>query len=114
MPSSLVNVRSSANATIQLAVEVSEGAKLYVNEKLTKSTGPTRQFLSSNLERGKKYQFSVRAEAMGLDGKMISETQQVSMAAGESNTMKFALLDHKTKLVATTPRSSDYSAALSP
>lgn len=114
LPISHVGVRPDANTTIQLAVKLREGAKLYVNDKLTKSTGANRQFFSSNLERGKTYQFNVRAEVMGADGQMISETQQVSMAAGESNTIKFALLDRKSQLVATTRSASDYSAALSP
>jgi hypothetical protein len=49
---------------------------------------------------------------MGSEGKMISETQHVSMAAGESNTMKFALLDRKTQLVATTPSSTDLAGKI--
>jgi uncharacterized protein (TIGR03000 family) len=114
MPTSLVGMRSEASTTIRLAVEVREGVKLYINEKLTNSTGANRRFVSSNLERGKNYQFILRAEVMGSDGKMISETQQVSMAAGQSHTMKFALLDRQSKLLATTQPSGDSSAVLTP
>ena len=114
LPSSIFAVGSDADTTIQIVVEVREGATVYVNDKLTKSTGTTRQFLSSDLQRGKSYKFRVRAELMGADGNLISETQQVSMATGESHTMKFVLVDRKSQYVATARRAGDTSTFLSP
>jgi uncharacterized protein (TIGR03000 family) len=80
---------AAVDASIQLAVEVPSGAKLFVNDRATTSSGATRQFVSRDLERGRKYEFRVRAEVIDKNGKLISETQQFSMAAGEVKTLKF-------------------------
>jgi len=92
---------ATKNSSIQLAVEVPTGAKLFVNEKATKSTGETRQFVSRNLERGRAYEFSVRAEVMDENGKLISETKQVSIQAGESETLHFKFINRSQSLLET-------------
>ena len=92
---------SIKDSSIQLAVKVPSGAKLFVNEKETKSTGATRQFVSRNLERGRAYEFSVRAEVMDENGKLISETKQVSIQAGESEILHFKFMDLSKSLVKT-------------
>jgi len=84
-------VASSAvsDSTIQLAVTVPNGAKLFVNEQATISTGATRLFVSRNLQREKKYEFRVRAEIMDKNGTLITEMQQVSVKPGESESLQF-------------------------
>lgn len=102
-PSSLIaGTQSATTASIRLTIEVGADAKIYVNEKLTQSRGSTRHFVSRDLERGKDYQFKVRAEVTGSDGKLISESQQVTMLAGENKTMRFASRDSQLKLAAAT------------
>ena len=83
-PRSKAVLREAKEASIQLIVEVPTGAKLYVNEQATTSTGATRQFVSRDLERGRNYEFRVRAELMEKNGKLISETKQVLAQAGDS------------------------------
>jgi len=102
LPSSIADMQSATNASIRLTIEVGADAKIYVNEKLTQSTGSTRLFVSRDLKPGKDYQFKVRAEVNGSDGKLISESQQVTMIAGENKTMRFSLPESQLKLAAAT------------
>ena len=107
--SSIALMQSATNESIRLTIEVGADAKIYVNEKLTQSTGSTRHFVSRGLERGKDYPFKVRAEVTGSDGKLISELQQVTMLAGENKTMRFASRDSQLKLAAATHHRSKNS-----
>jgi len=91
---------AAKDSSIRLAIEVPAAASLFVNEKATTSTGATRQFVSRNLERGRTYEFSVRAEVMDKNGKLISETQQVSIQAGESESLQFKFVNRSQSLVA--------------
>ncbi|MCY3012649.1 MAG: TIGR03000 domain-containing protein [Planctomycetota bacterium] len=84
---------------IQLTVEVPNDAKVFVNDRPTTSLGATREFTSRNLEQGKQYDFRVRAEMMNKDGKWVSETQQTSMRAGESEALRFTFPDEPQLLV---------------
>jgi len=84
---------------IQLTVEVPNDAKVFVNDRPTTSLGVTREFTSRNLEQGKQYDFRVRAEMMNKDGKWVSETQQTSMRAGESEALRFTFPDEPQLLV---------------
>ena len=102
-------MQSAANESIQLTVEVGADAKIYVNGKLTKSLSRTRYFVSRDLKPGKDYQFNVRAEVNGSDGKLISESLQVTMIAGENKTIRFSLLDSQLKLAAATHHRSKNS-----
>ncbi len=71
-----------------LRVNVPADAKVYVNGKLTNSTGTERQFVSYGLEAGKSYNYDVRVE-FTVDGREVSESKQVSMAAGSDELVAF-------------------------
>jgi uncharacterized protein (TIGR03000 family) len=95
---------ASMDSKIHLTVEVPTGANLFVNEQPTTNTGATREFVSRDLERGKKYEFKVRAEVVDKNGKSISETKQVSMQAGDSETLQFTFINWTDSLAATNPK----------
>jgi uncharacterized protein (TIGR03000 family) len=84
---------------IQLTVEVPSEAKVFVNDRPTTSLGVTREFTSRNLEQGIQYEFRVRAEMMNKDGQWVSETQQTSMRAGDSEALRFTFPDEPQLLV---------------
>jgi uncharacterized protein (TIGR03000 family) len=84
---------SVAGSPIHLTVAVPTEARLFVNDRPTTSLGATRHFASRALEQGNQYGFRVRAEMMDKNGNWISETQQISMRAGDSETLKFTFPD---------------------
>jgi uncharacterized protein (TIGR03000 family) len=88
-----------------LAVEVPEGAKIFVNGQPTRSTGERREFVSRNLELGYTYTYEVRAEAI-RDGQTVVETKKVDLKAGETARLAFDLAQAKkveTKLTVRVP-----------
>jgi len=98
--SALANAQTVNDTTIRFTVEVEPDTKLYINDKLTTSSGSVRQFLSSNLTTGKSYQFNVRADSMGSDGKLHSQIRKQTIRAGERVSIKFLPRDLYTNVVA--------------
>jgi uncharacterized protein (TIGR03000 family) len=98
--STLANALTVNNTTIRFTVELESDTKLYINDKLTTSPGSVRQFLSSNLTPGKSYQFNLRADSMGSDGKLHSQTRELTVRAGERISIKFLPQDQYTNVVA--------------
>jgi uncharacterized protein (TIGR03000 family) len=82
------NTRS--DDSVKLNVSVPASAKVYVNDRLTTSTGEVRQFVSRGLEAGKSYRFEVRAE-MDDNGKTVTDTQTVVVTAGSQENVRFAM-----------------------
>jgi uncharacterized protein (TIGR03000 family) len=71
--------------TGQLIVEVRlpiENAIVFVNDEVTKTTGPVRMFGSPPLKPGETYEYTVRAEWI-IDGQKTSLTQKVQGKPGE-------------------------------
>jgi uncharacterized protein (TIGR03000 family) len=96
---------SGISSSVSLVANVPSDAKIYINEKLTKSTGSLRTFVSNNLKQGSEYQFTVRAEIKDARGKLISETQQVSVVSGETKSVTFILKNSPVMLAATSQQS---------
>ena len=71
-----------------LTIWVPEGAKVYVNGQLTRSTGNFRQFVSYGLKPGYNYNYVVRAELV-RDGSPIEETHTVILTAGSREGLAF-------------------------
>ncbi len=66
-----------------------EGAKIYVNGKLTSTPGDYRKYVSRNLQSGMAYNYEVRAE-VELNGQIVTETKNVSLYAGQTSEVAFA------------------------
>jgi uncharacterized protein (TIGR03000 family) len=89
-PTSALVSSSRSDDTVKLNVSVPESAKVYVNDRLTSSTGEVRQFVSRGLEAGKSYRFEIRAE-MNENGKVVTDTQNVVVTAGSQQNVRFAV-----------------------
>ena len=81
---------SRADDSVKLNVSVPESARLYVNDRLTTSTGEVRQFVSRGLEAGKSYRFDVRAE-LDDNGTIVTDTQSIVVTAGAQENVRFAM-----------------------
>jgi len=81
---------SRSDDSVKLNVSVPESAKVYVNDRLTTSTGEVRQFVSRGLEAGKSYRFEIRAE-LDNNGKIVTDTQSVVVTAGSQENVRFAM-----------------------
>lgn len=81
---------SRSDDSVKLNVMVPESAKVYVNDRLTTSTGEVRQFVSRGLESGKSYRFEIRAE-LNDNGKIVTDTQTVVVTSGSQENVRFAL-----------------------
>jgi len=66
----------------KLIVEVPADAKLYIDDQLMKTTASVRTFNTPVLEKGEAYYYIVRAEVV-RDGKVVAQTKQVIIRAGE-------------------------------
>lgn len=88
----LAAYRSDASDAVYLSVNVPASAKVFVNNLPTTSTGASRQFISRGLNASKKYKFEVRAEILGADGQLATESQSITLAAGERNEITFNTL----------------------
>ncbi len=83
-------------AMIQLKVPA--GAKVYINDFLTKSTGTERSYVSRNLVAGKTYQYNVRVETT-YNGKPVVRAQLVSLAIGQVRAFAYQAPATKKSLV---------------
>ena len=72
-----------------LRVTVPSDAKVYVNDKPTKSTGVERHYVSHGLRGGQTYSYTVRAE-FNRDGKPVVETKVVKLVAGREAKLAFS------------------------
>lgn len=85
------NVTLGSDA-IELTVSVPKDAKVFVNGNSTTSTGSVRQFVSRGLEVGKSYRFEIRAELTGADGKVVTDSKELVVKAGDQEKVDFAAL----------------------
>ena len=84
-----------------LAVRVPTDARVYVNGMLTRTPGSYRQYVSRGLAPGRSYTYEIRAE-VDRDGRQVSETQTVTVQAGDMRQTAFRLDPHATPQVAQT------------
>jgi uncharacterized protein (TIGR03000 family) len=86
--SDAVPVKTTSEAPAKITVQLPADAKLFVDDKLCTLTSDTRTFETPKLETGKKYGYTLRAEA-ARDGKTVQAVRKVVMTAGEAVTVKF-------------------------
>lgn len=89
---------STQNDAVYLTVNVPSAAKVFVNDKLTTSTGSVRQFVSRGLVAGKSYKFDVRAELMTADGQVVTEHKTMVVGAGADEQVQFAFAETKSNI----------------
>ncbi len=89
---------NSSDDAVYLTVAVPSGAKVYVNENETNSTGVVRKFVSRGLQAGKQYRFQVRAEMADADGKLMTEEKSLVVSAGEEQQVQFAFAEQASRV----------------
>ncbi len=70
-----------------LTVKLPENARLFVNDVAVSATG-TQTFETPKLQKGRKFFYTVKAEVQ-REGKMVTESQRVSVEAGKTITVDF-------------------------
>jgi len=65
-----------------LTIHVPAGARVTINGHPTRSTGPTRQYISVGLQPGYRYPYEIVAE-LTRGGKTLRQTKRVFLTAGE-------------------------------
>jgi len=71
-----------------LNVKVPADAKVFVNDRITASTGEDREFISRDLQPGAQYSYKVRAEFV-RNGKPVTEEKTIRLSAGQTNSLNF-------------------------
>ena len=79
-----VTTRSKRLKKSKIKVRLPDEAKVYVNGKLTKSSGELRSFVSSNQKPGSKYRYEVAAVLNGQ-----RQVKEFTMHAGETKSIGF-------------------------
>src|SRR5947209_2613821 len=77
-------VATSATIVVLLPAD----AKVFFDDQPTTSTGPRRVFTTPNLQSGKEYAYSVKAEG-ARDGRPVSKTKKVTFVASSTSTVDF-------------------------
>jgi uncharacterized protein (TIGR03000 family) len=72
----------------EIVVHVPAGAKVFVEERPTRQTGPDRHFETAELLPGRAYTYAIRAE-QDRGGRTVSQTKRVTVRAGERATVRF-------------------------
>jgi uncharacterized protein (TIGR03000 family) len=72
----------------EIVVRLPAAAKVFVEDRPTKLTGPERRFETAALKPGKMYTYEIKVET-DRDGKTVSQIKRVSVKAGESVSVKF-------------------------
>lgn len=114
----LVSNVEHAEDAVYLTVSVPGNSNLYVNGKLTTSTGSVRQFVSRGLVAGKSYKFDIRAELQAADGQTLTEQRSVVVTAGAREQLQIAFADSnvpvETTLTVNVPEGAKVSLAGNP
>jgi uncharacterized protein (TIGR03000 family) len=74
--------------TALLSVSVPAETKIYINGTATTSSGSERQYISRGLTSGNRYEYEVKAE-ITRDGNTVTETKNVTLAAGQQVNVSF-------------------------
>jgi|694.fasta_scaffold00058_87 uncharacterized protein (TIGR03000 family) len=114
----LVSNVEHAEDAVYLTVSVPGSTNLYVNGKLTTSTGSVRQFVSRGLVAGKSYKFDIRAELQSADGQTLTEQRSVVVTAGAREQLQIAFAESnvpvETTLTVNVPEGANVSLAGNP
>ena len=79
---------ATAPRTAEIVVRVPVAAKVFVEDRPTKQRGVERLFETAELQPGRTYTYTIRAELV-RDGRTVSETKRVTVRAGESTQVRF-------------------------
>jgi uncharacterized protein (TIGR03000 family) len=79
---------TAAPATATIVVSLPADAKLSVEDHPTKAMSERRTLVSTPLETGRQYYYTLKAE-ITRDGKPITETRRVIVEAGRETQVKF-------------------------
>ena len=71
-----------------LAVQVPQGAKVFVNGRPTRTSGLRRTYVSTGLQAGRSYRYEVRAE-IEHEGQTLQQTKVAHLRAGSSAQLDF-------------------------
>ena len=71
-----------------LKVQLPQDAKVFINDRLTKTEGSSRSYRSTNLEIGKEHRYSVKA-VLNRDGVETIKTKLVKLTPGKNETIRF-------------------------
>ncbi len=81
---------NSPTGTVQFSIKVPSAAKVFVNGRLTDSSGEERRYFASDLQVGYDYDFRIFVE-MRRDGKRFSAVKTVRVQAGQTHQLSFTL-----------------------
>ena len=85
-----------------LGLNVPVDAKVYINDRLTKTEGTRRQYVSRNLVFGQEYRYRVRVVS-DVDGKEVEKSRVVRMRGGQSSQFAFNFEPVVTRVVLSVP-----------
>jgi len=85
-----------------LSLDVPENAKVFINDKLTRTEGTRRSYVSRNLAYGQEYRYRVKVVSE-MDGKEVIKSRIVTMRGGESNQLAFNFDPIVTRVVVSVP-----------
>jgi uncharacterized protein (TIGR03000 family) len=85
-----------------LSLDVPKDAKVYINDKLTRTEGQRRSYASRNLRIGENYRYRVKVVA-DVEGKEVVKTRVVTMRPGERNLVEFNFSPIVTRVVLSVP-----------
>ena len=80
---------SVRNSSALLKVSVPENAQVYINGQLTKSTGSERSYFSRNLDRNRRYEYTVMAKYTDAEGQPQERQEIVQLMAGGERSLAF-------------------------
>ncbi len=75
-----------------VTIYVPHDAVVYVNDRLTSTTGSSRSFVSFGLTAGNEYDYVIRAEVT-RDGQKYVETKVVTLKAGDQSAVSFSFME---------------------
>jgi uncharacterized protein (TIGR03000 family) len=79
----------AADNAARIQVVVPADAQVWFDGKATKMSGARRQFESPALTPGRQYTYDVKARWRGADGKEVTQTRHVDVAANSDVTVDF-------------------------
>jgi uncharacterized protein (TIGR03000 family) len=87
-------VRSKVKVTLPTA-----NAELFIETKLTKTTGLVREFDTPDVEQGKRYEYELKAVWKPNDETTITRTRTIKFSGGEEVTLDFSKDDGTDEIV---------------
>lgn len=75
-------LQSNLTNRARLIINVPVGAKLYIDDRLSKSTSERRTFSTPDLNKGDVYYYELRVELV-RDGETFTENKKVTLTAGD-------------------------------